>query len=421
MADHIVLRIPAGLSTVDETAPLIEWLTVDGLGQALGPVRHGRLDEIPPGQARLTVLAPGTEVADALVAVPGRNASKLAKLVPFALEEQLASDVDEMHFALGGRAPDGRLAVVAVDRRRLAGWLSALASCGLHPQAMFADTALLPDNPAHIVVMIDGDRVMVRRPTATPVTLDATPIDLALELAGVFTPGDDRTLGDELHLLIYASPVDWERHQVALERIRTRVTTLKGQILPDGVLPLLASAAVRGAGVNLLQGEFLPRATVGDGWSRYRMAAMFGALFLVLHLGALGVARWQWHREESTLDAALLAAGREALPEVHNLSRLPSVRLAVEGRMNQLRAASATGVVGSLAAVAAPFAGSDAIVQSVNYQPGNMQLTVDVPNSGFLEQLRQSAASHGFKVEIESTVPHEARVQGRVRVLESGI
>lgn len=420
MADQLILRIPAHLDAVADQTPAVAWLLLNGQGQPIGPVGRGGLGDVPTGVSRLTVLVPGTEVTDAVVALPGRNTAKLLKLVPFALEEQLATDVDEMHFALGARQPDGRLAVAAIARRQLAAWLERLAAHALHPHAMLADTHLLPDNPAHVVVVLDGDRVIVRRPGGTPVTLDATPLDVALELARVFEPVTASPQGLALHLLIYATPADWETHHPAIERIRSRVSTLKAQMLPDGVLPLLASGGALSSGINLLQGEFAPRARPSDGFARYRVAAMFGGLFLVLHLGTLGVTRWQLYREEAKLDAELSAAATQALPDVHNVSRLPSVRLAVEARVHALRAAASTGVVGSFAAIAPAFAGSDASVQSASYQPGDMQLTLDAPNSGFLERLRQNGSARGFRVEIDATTPHEARVQGRIRVRESG-
>ena len=76
---------------------------------------------------QVIVLVPGTDVILTSVTVPTRNRNRMAAAVPYLLEEQLAADVDESHFALGERDAEGRVAVAVVSRARMDAWLAALA------------------------------------------------------------------------------------------------------------------------------------------------------------------------------------------------------------------------------------------------------------------------------------------------------
>ena len=49
------------------------------------------------------VLVPGTDALLAEPVLPLKSGAKLAQVVPFALEEQLATDVEDLHFAVGKR------------------------------------------------------------------------------------------------------------------------------------------------------------------------------------------------------------------------------------------------------------------------------------------------------------------------------
>ena len=53
---------------------------------------------------RVCVLVPGTDVLLAEPEFPVKAGAKLQQVVPYALEEQLAEDIDDLHFAIGKRA-----------------------------------------------------------------------------------------------------------------------------------------------------------------------------------------------------------------------------------------------------------------------------------------------------------------------------
>src|ERR1700744_1250763 len=103
MPNTLLLRLPAHDS--EET----EWLTIDERGEPTAARQRGPLTlaAAAGGSAKVVALAPATQILLAEPELPPGGGIKLARAVPFALEEQLTEDVDQLTFAIGKRTPSG--------------------------------------------------------------------------------------------------------------------------------------------------------------------------------------------------------------------------------------------------------------------------------------------------------------------------
>ena len=424
MAESCVLRLcaPAGAGeTPHGAAQQAEWIVVDGAGtQQSGPMRGPlSLAAAAVGGRRLVALAAGPDVTLAAPELPARGAARLLQLVPFALEEQLATEVDMLHFAVGRQGADRRVPVAAVDRQGFTDWLAQLTDAGLSPAAVYPESLTVPDNPGHVVVVIEFDRVVVRRPGVLPLALDAAPLADALALAGL--PPADAAGAAALHLLVYVAAAEWERHRATLEALRESVASLNVQLLPEGALPVLAAGAVSAPPFSLLQGEFARREGFASAWPRWRNALLLLAAFAVLHLATLAVDGWRLHRDGLRLAQQLHAAAAEALPDVSNLDRLPNVRAAVDGRLHRVRASVSEGLLGALGVVAgALVTAPDTHLQSISYRDGVTDLTLDAPDVGAIDRVQQAIRERGFGAEVQGASQKEQRYQGRVQLKGPG-
>src|SRR5579864_8600526 len=143
MADWLLLRLPR---SPDQPAT---WIIADPRGNPTSQPQAGPLSMAAPRASgrRICVLVPGSDVLLTEPDVPLKAGTKLQQVVPYALEEQLADDIDDLHFAIGKRAADSSRTPVAVVRRSLMDeWLGTLKSGGLNPESMYADSDLLPQN-----------------------------------------------------------------------------------------------------------------------------------------------------------------------------------------------------------------------------------------------------------------------------------
>src|SRR5262245_27651777 len=200
MAEILLVRLLAAAEVTPEGAQA-EWLTTDATGARRGNVQSGLLAEAAPLAAgrRVVVLVPGTDVLLAEPVLPLKAGAKLAQVVPFALEEHLAIDVEDLHFAVGKSESRPGTPVTVVSHARMASWQSALSAANLNAEAIYAETAALPVTPNGVTLMIDGARVYVRREQTPGAVLEIDPLIEALQLA--LASGEE----SREHVTIYVS------------------------------------------------------------------------------------------------------------------------------------------------------------------------------------------------------------------------
>jgi general secretion pathway protein L len=415
------------------------WLVVDAAGNPAGPPMHGALSSAAQQAAgrRVVVLAPGTEVLLAEPQLPVRGGARLAQVVPFALEEHLAQDVEELHFAIGRRAADRPgTPVAAVARAGMDQWLAAIHAAGLQPQALYAEHALLPSNPSHSVLLIEKERVFVRHPGQPPLALDVAPLQLALELTGLLStrqPAMDDTvdLADEPtpgrdapqpahHVIAYLTEEDWNTHQAVLESARETLASLNVQLLPDGALPLLAAQTPQPA-CNLLQGAYATKSGFAGAWQRWRLAATLLVCLIGLNLAGKGAELWRLQQTERNVDAAIEQTFREAMPGENNAT---SARRRMEARLAAVRGSAAGGEGGILRMLGALGSAFPQIpgarLHALSFRNNVLDLRVEAGDVGALSRLESLVGSDGLTARLQSSSSSAGGVEGKVQVSAGG-
>src|SRR3954469_131254 len=302
MSEYLVVRLPAraSMTAESEQESPAEWVIADALGHPRDRVQRGPL-ELAAASAlgrRVVVLVPGTDMLLAEPVLPLKSGAKLAQVVPFALEEQLASDVEDLHFAVGRREARGT-PVAVVAHARMKAWQSALSSAGIQADLIYAETAALPITPNGVTLLVDQARVYVRRESLPGAVLEVEPLIEALQLA--LASGDEA----KEHVTIYVSENDYERERDLLEGLREFTASLQLKLVPEGPLPLLAAEIVKTPAVNLLQGPYSVKKRVNLSFAPWRFAAVLAGVFFVAHLGLRG---WQWYHYkqlEARLDSQI--------------------------------------------------------------------------------------------------------------------
>lgn len=398
MSQFLVLRL----------ADPISWIITDANGASIGPVTSGTLADAAAiaAERALVVIAPGASVTFAQPELPVKGGARLAQIVPYAMEELLAGEVEQFHFAVGRTDAEGRTLVAAVRRDELRGWMDALASAGLDPQALVPEPLCVPDNPGKTVAVIDSGKLFVRAPGALPVALDAEPLTEAFTLAGLE--------GDDHHLQLYVSQQDWQHSREMIEALREVTGSLDLQLLPEGALPLLAAGGVRGNALSLLQGEFARRTGWRAEWQRWRIAAFLALAALALHIGVRGYDLVRLRAEEQRLDAAIEQAARIAMPDVE---RIVDVRAQIEQRLAGGGAADPQGLLARLAIVGGAMTGTGGpTIESLGWRNGSLQLQMIAADTDVLARFAQALTSRGLTADVESTSSGEKGVSAQINV-----
>ncbi|MCM2310591.1 MAG: type II secretion system protein GspL [Steroidobacteraceae bacterium] len=403
MSETLVIRLRAA-----EGAPA-SWLIVDGNAARSGPVQSGPVaDALGAAQGRrVIVLLPGSEITLAEPELPFRGGARIAQAVPFALEEQLATDVEALHFAVGSR-PVGAAGtpVAVVSRAALERWLAECDAAGLEVSSAYADSAAVPVAGAGCTLLLDESQLYVHRSNSLPYVIDAEPLAGALELV-LPTPSDGGESGE--HVTFYSGTAEYERHRELIEGLRARTATLQVKLLPDGPLPLLAVQAVGGAGVNLLQGAFAPRTSLQTRMREWRLPAALAAAVVLVFVGSQAASWWQQSRAEKALDAQIAEVFAQALPG----QPVVDPRAQMQGALGSGGASG--GLLPAMSVVAQAMAQAPAArVRSVSFRNNVIELNLKAPTIESLDGIKQGMNRNGITAEIQSANPSGDAVDGRL-------
>jgi general secretion pathway protein L len=408
VADWLLLRLPR------TPAQPATWLVVDPRGNPAGPAQSGPLSLAAPRTAgrRICILVPGNDVLLTEPEVPTKAGTKLAQVVPYALEEQLAEDIDELHFAIGKRAPDSsRTPVAVVARSLLDEWLTLLKSSGIEPEAMYADSDLLPVNPGQSVALLEEDVVVVRPPGGSPVTLPADALDEALEIAQS-SAGEG---GAGRGLILYTGPAEWHQHSARVEALRERFDGIKIQLLTGGPLSLLAQQLALSSPINLLQGTYAPTTSRAVGWPAWRVAAILLAALVGLHVAGKAAELSMLKRSEHKLDASITDVFHAAMPGQQTTA---DPRRRMEKQLADVAArGGAGGLLPALEALAQAHASAPmTAIQALNFHDGILEMQLSAPDATTLDHVIQSLKGNGWQANQTSGNAAASGYQGRIEL-----
>jgi len=402
-----------------------EWLSIDETGAAVTAKQRGPLSlaAAVARSARVVVLAPATQILLAEPELPPGSGVKLARAVPFALEEQLTEDVDRLFFALGRRRPNGRTPVAVVSRSVMQAWISQLNGAGIEPVAMYADISLVPENPGQTVLWLEMTRLAVRRPGMLPFAVELTPVAEALVVAAVIPdPLEEAAEPKALEsAILHVTREDWTRVQDEFEDLADRFASLKIQLLPDGPLPWLARHLGAADAVNLLQGEFARSTDYGARWRQWRTAALLAGGLLGAHLAAEAVQIHRANHQTAALDGEIAQVFSQAMPA----EKLQDPRRQMESRLERIRR-SGPGpeyFLRTLQTLSGAVSNTPKTsIDALSYHEQSLDMKVTAPSLAALSQLSQLVGKQGqgLTAEIQSSTPVAAGVEAHVQIRAEG-
>jgi len=410
MAETLLLRLPR------DPGHAPSWLIVDARGAAVGPPQSGPLNLAAPRVAgrHVCVLVPGTDVLLAEPELPLKAGVKPQQLVPYALEEQLADDIDELHFAVGKRTADSmRVPVAVVARSLMSEWLATLGAAGITPDSVYADSDLLPENPGQSVALLEEDAIYVRPPGASVVTLPADALDQALEIAA----SSADTASGARGLILYTGAAEWQRHAPQVEAVRAHFDGIKIQLLTGGPLALFAQQLPGAKPINLLQGDYAPKSARAVGWQAWRVAAALLAGLVALHVIGRGVQLSLIKSREHKVDAQLRETFQRLMPGTpYGID----ARRQLEQHLAAARGA-ATGLLPALQALAearASVPGTN--LESVNFKNGGTEMKLLSPDATSLDHLSQALRSNGWQADLRGGTNNAQGYEGRIELRSGG-
>ena len=369
------------------------WVLFDD--QAGVQAGEGTLAELPHGAAQVELVLAASQVLITRARLPSTGRRQSAALLAYAAEERMASDPDANQVTRLGQL-DGDDVLAVVNRARLQSWRDALEAVGIHANAVYCETLMLPRQNGAWSLAWSGQEGFVRTG----------------EFEGSATDcGDAQTPPLALQLLLEDA-----RARDALPSAIT-LHAASDQVRPDlvawqdslGVKLQFASQpdwrtvlAIGGARLDQERQQWRPTTAA---LARWRPVAWILLAALVLHSAALLVDRMRLSAEQHQLQQQMEARFRAMFPDavavadpaLQTRRQLAQVRHAA----NQPDAGDFPVMLGKV--VTALSSLPTAQLHSLAYEDARLTLEFTAPGDPLSRQIQAALVRAGFAVEVAQT------------------
>lgn len=415
-----------------ESAPagqLYHWVLQDANGDTQahgsGESRHS-IEQVLAQNAlehvQLLGLVPGEDVLFCVADIPARQSRYIAQALPYAVEEQIAQDIDTVHLALGEPGPDG-YRVAAIDRDRMGHWFDLFSGwTGTRLTAIFPDAALLPATEGGWSICLEPELAMLVSDRGE--WLNVQPDNLEMLAQTLAIPSAEEVAA-EVPVTLFVTPQALERHASVVASLKAPGRlAVREEVLEIAPLELLAHADHHHLcrPVNLCQGMFSIRSGRSGILGPWKPLVAVASVWFVLQI-ALEVGLGLYYRQQTEqLEQQAMAIYHQAFPNDRR-THAGNVRRVIEG---QLRVAGDRGpqldFINLMKYTGQQYSQlpvPDSVVfNSVNYSRNRGELVVDLRADSYerLSGLRNGLAGQGLEAQIGSVVNESGGTRGRLTV-----
>jgi len=396
-----------------------------------GALFHGNLQEAATqaAGARVSILVPGVDVLLAQVELPAMKAQRLARAVPFALEEQLIEDVDDLHVAIGRRDAQGRVANAVVSRAQLETWLAQLKTVGLQADVMTPEMfglqwdATDADEAGHWSMLIDGQAGLLRTGAQTGLAFETDSL-LPVMQACIDEAGDSLPASLQLTICSDAeaddSFIDSETHRALAALCEEQGINLSLESPAEARSVMLAQGFDERHAINLLQGDYSRKQQFEKLLRPWRPALILGGLWLLFQVGMFTAEYSSLSAQNSELKEQIKTTYRDAFPRSKNIVN-PKVQM--QRGLEKLRGGGQSdGLLPLLARTGAVLKKTPgASLRTLRYKSNKLDLDVNMPDLQSLDKLKQRLSDEAkLNVEIVSASSRDGKVESRLSLQAAG-
>ena len=404
MAKNVIIHLPV----IGEDHAV--WAMSDDRGALTSEVFNGTLEDAAQQVEgrRATLVLPGNDVLLAEATVPGGSAARAMQAIPYQLEDQVADDIDSLHFAVGAKGKEDNYPVAVVGRDMMDMVRDQCADAGLRPTEIVPETLALPKfdsaemNQITWTALVDNENAVVRLNGYRGFTTDTSMASMMLDGARNDLPEDTSAA-----MVVYKTSPNSPVPSLQNLDVETRSC--------DSRISLYASGLASAPRINLLQGDYSPKTQFDKNWKPWRWTAVLaGVLGVALFAGKFMEYR-KLTADVEQIDAQTAQVFKEALPN----SRMVRPLSQMETEIKKRSGGNVGGLTSNLSQISASLATQpQTIVRSINYRDGRFDLDLNSDAIPTLDLLKVELAKRGDLVmTVQSAVnDKDGGIRSRIRI-----
>ena len=391
------------------------WSHANNQGELTSRITTGPLSDaaVVAEQHKVIVLIDSSHVHMNQVQLPTSNRQKMLRAIPYALEEQVAEDIEDFHFVIGKTDPEYGTPVAGIRKETIESLIDVFDQAGMHIDAVIPDTVCTPAAPDQWTVLFHDGKALIHYQSLIGTVIDADNLPILLR----------SSLGKTEHRpgkLVYFF-LDGNEPAPSLEEIDSDIDIIKVAYNAHPLVVFCGEFA-KAKSLNLLQGQYKPtRKSTGE-WYRWRLAASLAAVWLVLYLG---INLFELNRLKARNTEIAIQIEKIYKQSFPGSRRIINPRVQMEQKLEELRGGG--GPQGSqflaLLTESATVISSqkDVKLQSIDFRNNRMDIGLTGTNLQSVETLNNELKKNmKLDSEITSATSEKNNVRGSIRLQRTG-
>lgn len=380
-----------------------------------GQLYESTLDKLPAYKGALVVLIPTVQVLLLTAKVPAKQLSRVLQAVPYALEDRLADDVEDLHFALGNNE-QGQQRVAVMRHADMQALQARLQAAGLQPQWIIPDIFAVPYTEKGWGLLYLGNLALLRTGAQSGFALETATLKQLLPLLL-----EDENQPRPKQIQVF-TPLN-QKNQEALSSVDALGVELTESTLEQSSFHLfvdtLQNADKQAQPINLRQGVYLKTQQWGQWWKPWRLTAGLLLVWLGVQIVLQIQEVYSLREERDGLKTQIHNLYKRSFPQAR---KIINPRLQMQQQLETLRAAVGNGQVDKgvlhlLQRLSQPLKSTpNLVLQRLDYRQQRLDLNLQLASLQNLESLKQDLLKQDLSVEIRSASSRNNKVEAQVRV-----
>ena len=391
-----------------QATPLYWWQTSrEGAVLDTGQAELAALRQRFPTE-RLRLLAPANATNLYRVAIPVRSASAVKAALPFALEDHLGQELEELHLVAGPRRADGRYVAAVTEQRWLETWVQLCADAGWRADALIPQVGLHHDQAPEQGLRVQPSPWPAQQDLALITSADEEPALIERSMLGFWLRQRLAQLEEGQRVVELAG---FDAAEVGLEASTCRIEPLAHTATLEAALKLGQQPTCP---LNMLTGDYASGMATPP-WRKLRPVLIAASVLLGVLIAQQVLMGVALNNERERLYSEIDQLFEQTLPNARQVDPVVQFRqvLQEEGAVD-----SQNGMGSLLHDVLAVVGGdSQASILQFRATTADVELELQLPSFAELEKLRsQLAADVNLNETLQGADSDTDGVTARLRV-----
>lgn len=345
-------------------------------------------------EREVSIIIPGTEVLLTHVNLPAMNKTKMMAALAYALEEQLITEVDLLHFAIGSPLANQERPVLIIARHHLEQWLNLFAGWHVKAHKIIPLSLALPVAEGEASLLLHKQVAALRMNLYEGWICDVDNVQIFLE----------KTVLTDKILQVY-------NHQLSIN-IKTDVPMKVQEIDDEALLKLLAQNILKFPTINLLQGDYAVKSNsflqINRLWKVTGMV-LLSFILLIFSYPIISYAILKMHTQHLQNEIAIIY--KHHFPKATNIIE-PKKRLAQ--KLNYVSNDDEKSLLVLLAYISKIAHTTNMQISRMEYQQKSLSLEISAPSAQEFSAIIDYLKAQGLQVKQQNAILNNGGIQSTI-------